>query len=86
MRRIALPAGNGNLSRCHAKIRFGGGFGQAPLDWRVQRRVRSASYVQLWKSWRQASEGTGLVEVTIEPPGGPENDPVGLYFYETWNL
>lgn len=86
MCRLLLPAGNGNLARCHAAIRFRNGFTQATLDWRVQPGDRSASYVQLWMPWREAGSDTDIVSVTVEPPNGPESDPVGCAFWETRNL
>ncbi|WP_299043850.1 hypothetical protein [uncultured Tateyamaria sp.] len=63
---IALPAGNGHLSKTHAT----GPAGQADrapvldFDMRVQPDDRSASFVEIWFSAK-----TKLIEVTVTPPG-----------------
>ena len=79
-REMTLPAGNGNLSRCHAEIRFEADGETATLDWRVQPDDHSESFVQLWMPPRKTGPVEDLVAVTVEPPGGPESGAVGARF------
>lgn len=85
-RRMTLPAGNHNLSRCHAEIVFPNDEGEAVLDWRVLPDDRSESFVQLWMPWRPPGQGEGLVEVRVTPPGGPESSPVGASYGDQTDL
>lgn len=64
---IVLPAGNGNQSRCHAKIELTKDEQKKTLPWRVQPGDASISSAQVWLD----AEGSGQsVTLTIEGPGG----------------
>jgi hypothetical protein len=79
-RRLVLPAGNGNLSRCHATIPFADGSMVERLDWRAQPDDRTSSHVQLWMPYRAKPDDENLVEVTLTTPAGETSDPVGATF------
>ncbi|WP_436644279.1 hypothetical protein [Microbaculum sp. FT89] len=73
-RQVTLPAGNGNLARAHAEIRFRNEGDVAELDWRIQPDDLSASYVEIWLPYRE--NPADMVEVRVTPAGGPQSDPV----------
>ncbi|MXN64906.1 S8 family serine peptidase [Stappia sp. GBMRC 2046] len=76
-RQLALPAGNGNLARSHARVRLeppGDEGDEVELHWRLPPDDLTASYVEIWMPC--VEDPDNLVEVTVEPAGGPESDPV----------
>lgn len=83
---VVLPAGNGNLARCHAELNFDAQ-NEIELGWRVQPDDRTVSHVEIYTPAR-ATDGEleSLVEVRVTPPGGPESDPVGSAFGDIVDL
>lgn len=65
--RVVLPAGNGNLARCHAELAFCGGEPARALQWHVLPDDRTASYVEIWLPHRGA-DPPDLVEVEVSAP------------------
>lgn len=79
---FVLPAGNGNESRCHARIEIGGGQSrEKSLDWRVQPADRSLSAVQIWLD-EKGTVPDDFVTLSVDGPGGispvevPSHHPV----------
>lgn len=72
---IVLPAGNSNLSRCHAAVTFAKTSAQDPakgvavLNWRVQPDDRSLSFVDIVLPPRTGGPPSRLT-LTLTPPGG----------------
>jgi hypothetical protein len=66
--RIALPAGNAHLSRCHAAISFTDN-NPVAFDWIVQPNDRTHSVVQVWLPGPTSPQSRMMMTVT--PPGGP---------------
>ena len=80
---VVLPAGNGHLSRGHARGELAPG-GSHTLAWRIQPDDRTPSFVELWPgvaadAERDASgpRAAGLT-VTLCSPAGEECGPVGV--------
>lgn len=84
--RLVLPAGNGNLARCHAALTFPAGVEARRLNWRLPPDDRTASEVELWTPALPVGAQEGAVEVRATPPFGPESPPVGGTFGEAWTL
>lgn len=69
---FVLPAGNGNESRCHARIEIcGDPPRQKSLDWRVQPSDRSLSALQIWLD-EEGQVSDDFVTLTVDGPGGIE--------------
>ncbi|PJI84443.1 subtilase family protein [Yoonia maricola] len=78
--RLVLPAGNGNLSRTHAKLAFNGG-GNRPaktLDFVAMPDDRTASEVQLWMPYSGATPLPNFVTVRATTPDGLQSGPVSI--------
>lgn len=75
--RIVLPAGNGNLARCHARLDFPKGTVKRTLNWRVQPDDRTNSLVDIRTPARAEAEIPKLIKVSVKPPGSPPSPAVG---------
>lgn len=78
--RMFLPAGNGNLSRTHAKLAFPG-TGNRPektLDLVLMPDDRTASEVQMWMPYSASSPLRKFVTVRVTTPDGLQSGPVGI--------
>lgn len=65
-----LPAGNGNESRCHARIEISGDMQRSQtLDWQVQPSDRSMSAVQIWLD-KKNGVAADYATLTVNGPGG----------------
>lgn len=79
---VVLPAGNGHLSRGHARGELAPGASRR-LTWRIQPDDRTPSFVELWPATPsehgRADAGTRLASltVTLHPPTGAACGPVG---------
>jgi hypothetical protein len=75
--RIVLPAGNSNLSRCHASFNLPGEYQE--LRWRVQPDDRTLSYVEIWlpEGFDPASR-SGRVALSVETPSGVASLDAGM--------
>jgi hypothetical protein len=69
---VVLPAGNGHLSRCHARGTLQPG-ARHTLDWRIQPDDRTPSFVELRPSGANVADLT----VTLRSPTGECCGPVG---------
>ncbi len=80
MRRMFLPAGNGNLSRTHAMLAFPetGNRPQKTLDFVLLPDDRTASEVQLWMPFSAANPLPNFVNVRVTTPDGSQSGPVGI--------
>ncbi|MEL6959286.1 MAG: S8 family serine peptidase [Pseudomonadota bacterium] len=70
---MTLPAGNGNLSQCHATLQFeeaaaDGRRDDAVLDLRVLPDDMTASYVELWLPYSASTPPPDYVSVTVTAP------------------
>lgn len=74
---IVLPAGNSNLSRCHAEFAFD----QTPvvtLNWRVQPDDRTPSFVDIILPLRTSDKPRDRVTLTMITPDGTRiGEPIG---------
>jgi hypothetical protein len=73
---IVLPAGNSNLSRCHAEVKFTTKKSEERLYWRVQADDRTPSFVDIVLPLRQGTKSSRLT-LSITPPGEAETPPIG---------
>lgn len=72
--RAVLPAGNGNLARCHAEVRFPKAGSCVDLHWRVQPDDRTESRMEIWLPHTQAPAVS--MTVAVRPPDGLWTDAV----------
>ncbi len=70
---IVLPAGNGNQSRCYARVELTEETPSVTLPWRVQPGDQSASGLQIWKD-----DGGGGQDVRLSIDGPGNLNPVSL--------
>jgi hypothetical protein len=85
---VVLPAGNDNLSRCHAQALLDPGQ-VCTFDWRIQPDGTTPSFLEIWLSPGPDSVGDVVagpeVSVTLQDPGGITSSAVtegqveGLY-------
>lgn len=69
--RVVLPAGNANLSRCHAKLMFKNIGDQQRLDWRVQPDDLTPTFMEIWLPHDpKGLPGNTRVTVRISTPSG----------------
>ncbi|WP_421984259.1 hypothetical protein [Roseibium sp.] len=66
---FVLPAGNGNESRCHARVELHEGARTQTLNWRVQPSDGSMSAVQIWLDKENKVKDDYAV-LTVDGPGG----------------
>ncbi|WP_422383780.1 hypothetical protein [Roseibium album] len=79
-----LPAGNGNESRCHARIEIGGDTHRSKvLDWRVQPSDRSMSAVQIWLD-TENKVASDYATLTVEGPGSIAPASVPTHHPVSW--
>lgn len=71
---LALPAGNGNLSRTHAEVTFRNAGETVRLNWRIQPDDLTASYVEIWLPY--LLHPAESIAVRVACPGGPTSNPV----------
>jgi hypothetical protein len=76
--RMVLPAGNGNLTRTHARITLDP---KAPsrtheLDLMALPDNRTASHIEMWMPFCEQTPARKAASVRVTPPGGPESGPV----------
>ncbi len=71
---MTLPAGNGNLARCHGQLQFSdAGCDEIVLDLRVLPDDNTSSHVELWMPYADDTPPPDFVSVTVTPPFGPES-------------
>lgn len=73
-RELILPAGNGNLSRTHAEIKFPKGKRKKPRTLNLVARPddRTATHVEMWTPRANPPDSPpDYVTVEVTPPGGP---------------
>ncbi|WP_306145609.1 S8 family serine peptidase [Roseibium sp. MMSF_3412] len=81
---FVLPAGNGNESRCHARIEIDSGHTrEKSLDWRVQPSDRSLSALQIWLD-EKGAVADDYVTLTVDGPGGIEPVEVPSHHPVAW--
>ena len=66
---IVLPAGNGNLNRCHARLSLNASNDPVSLDWRIQPQDNSVSDVEIWLD-ETGPVAQDHVSLTVQGPGG----------------
>lgn len=76
--RIVLPAGNANLSRCHAELGFDSPGDTVSLRWRVQSDDHTPTQMEIWLP-HEASTPPAASRVTmcVESPSGLRSPPLG---------
>jgi hypothetical protein len=76
--RVVLPAGNANLSRCHATVEFDQpGEKAVVLDWRVQPDDYTPTLMELWLPYQGPKPpDQSRVTVCIETPSGSQSSPL----------
>ncbi len=75
-RLLTMPAGNGNLSRTHAKLLFSDREKTRHLRFHAQPDDRTASYVQLWLPFTEQPTPSDFATVSVTPPFGPQSPQV----------
>lgn len=86
LRRLVLPAGNGNLSQTHAELTFpSSDRSQKVLNLQVPPDDRTATHMQMWMP--RAAHDPNFVNLVVEPPVGPASPPLrtdgtGATYYE----
>ena len=76
-KRILLPAGNGNLSRTHARVAFDkDNPDEITLRMMAQPDDRTASFVQMWMPWSANSPPPNHVRVRVTAPDGQTSTPI----------
>jgi len=74
---VVIPAGNGRLARCHAKISFESKTADASstrtLFWRVLPDDRTTSHLEIWLP--PGDMGRGRVSIEVTPPNGETSPP-----------
>jgi hypothetical protein len=68
--RIVLPAGNSNLTRCHAVVGFERPGARQRLHWQVLPDDRTSSFIEIWLPERTSRQRGSRVSITVTPPGG----------------
>lgn len=77
---FVMPAGNDNLDRCNALLKFGTDSAQV-LPWRILPEDQSSNYVEIWSEpfTNAQAYADGKVPVpllvSLTPPGKQEQDP-----------
>ena len=74
--RVVLPAGNSNLSRCHALVGFERRRAIQELHWQMMPDDRTSSFMEIWLPERSPDQKGSRLAVTVTPPGGPESPPL----------
>ncbi|WP_108661552.1 hypothetical protein [Acuticoccus kandeliae] len=74
--RLVLPAGNGNLSRCHASLGFAG-TNTRTLRWALPPDDRTLSTVEIRTPALAQADVPGAVRVSLRPYGGPPSPVLG---------
>ncbi len=74
--RVVLPAGNSNLTRCHALVGFDRKGATQEVRWQVQPDDKTSSFVEIWLPERLPGEEASRLSITVTPPGGPESPPL----------
>jgi hypothetical protein len=68
---LALPAGNGHLSRCHAEMAFSDRKNRYILNWRVQPDDLTSSQMEIWMPHEGPSRpAKSRVKIRIATPSG----------------
>lgn len=75
--RVVLPAGNGNLARCHARMKFPHAVSDHTLKWRVQPDDHTMNSIEIRTPARPQADITGLIEVQVTTPSGATSPVVG---------
>ncbi|AVA25347.1 peptidase S8/S53 family subtilisin-related protein (plasmid) [Rhizobium sp. NXC24] len=68
--RIVLPAGNANLSRCHAAVKFNGTRTPVSLEWRVQPDDSTPTQMEIWLPYDPGKPNASRVTIAVETPSG----------------
>jgi hypothetical protein len=73
--RVILPAGNSNLSRCHAAVSFDGSAGgdRVALDLRIYPDDYTCNYVQMWMPYSDDPTPPDYVNVRVTPPNSTQS-------------
>lgn len=72
---VVLPAGNSNLSRCHAEAVLEGLGNVAEFAWRTLPDDWTPSFLEIWLPPRASSDPPARVELSLVTPGGVEITP-----------
>jgi hypothetical protein len=74
--RVVIPAGNSNLTRCHALVGFEETGATQDLHWQMMPDDRTSSFMEIWLPQRPAGQKGSRLSITVTPPGGPESPPL----------
>lgn len=73
---LVMPAGNGNMSRTHARLRFDDKAKTHHLRFNAMPDDRTASYVQHWMPYSAENTPPDFARFRVKPPGGPQSPEV----------
>jgi hypothetical protein len=82
---VVLPAGNGRLERCHARIAFAAAGASKTLQWRLLPDDRTTSHLEIWLP--RGAPTPGRVALGVRPPGGQgfeRSMREGEHAYRVW--